>query len=194
MDDLTSRDLLEDTVVIITSDHGEGFFEHGRGGHGSGVYEELVHVPLLICHPRSLGEGRWVETETEAVDLFPTMTDLVGLPHPETAQGTSLLPLMLDPTPVMNRPAFSYHGDFMRGLRIGRWKTILSGESDPVYDLEESPLEGEDRSATVPIVQRYLRDVAAFHLALDDRWHKDRWGFANNHSAELAAWLDEQLW
>jgi arylsulfatase A-like enzyme len=195
VDDMTELGLLDDTLVVITADHGEQFFEHGRGGHGIGVWEEEMHIPLMFCHPPSLGESRWVDVEVEMVDLVDTLLDLSGLEPPESSQGISLVPLMLDPTPVMNRPAFSYHQDYLRGMRVGRWKYHLrTGDNDNLYDLDESPLEGDDHRADHPIAHRYMRDVMAFHLAFDEEWHKRDWGFPNNHTGTFADLLDGGVW
>jgi arylsulfatase A-like enzyme len=195
LEDLQSRDWLDSTLIVITSDHGEQFFEHGRGGHGSGVWEEVMHVPLMLCHVGSLGSGQLIDEEVELVDLFPTLLDVVGLDLPASVQGTSLLPLILDETVGMNRPGFSYHQDDIRGMRIGRWKYILrGGDLEALYDLNESRFEGEDRQDEFPIAHRYMRDVLSFHLAYDTEWRKSEWGFANNHSSVLAEILDRRTW
>ncbi|MBN1947272.1 MAG: sulfatase-like hydrolase/transferase [Bradymonadales bacterium] len=193
IEDLRSRQLLDDTLVVVLADHGEAFYDHGRVGHGTSVYEEQVSVPLMFCHPRSLGESRWIETEVESIDLMPTLLDLFDIELPESVQGVSLADLLLDDTPVMNRPAFSYHQDFMKGLRIGRWKYILS-DDESLYDLSASPIEGENCIDAHPIVHRHMADAMAFHLAFADRWRKSEWGQTNNHTSELAEQLDGSTW
>ncbi|MCA9564069.1 MAG: sulfatase, partial [Myxococcales bacterium] len=192
---LETNNQLDDTLVVITSDHGEQFFEHGRGGHGSGVWETVVHVPLMFCHPRSLGAGRWIDTEVELIDIGPTIADLAGLSAPDTAQGTSLVPLMMANSPTMNRPGFSYHMNDIRGMRVGRWKYIYrGGDSSELYDLDESHIEQNDRAAEHPIAHRFMRDVISFHLALADQWKKGSWGFPNNQTEEAATFLDQRGW
>ena len=194
IDHLDAQNRLDDTLVVITSDHGEVFFEHGRGGHGSGVWEEVMHIPLMICHPRSLGSARWIETEVELIDLFPTLVDLMGLPVPETVQGGSLVSLLLDSTASYNRPGFSYHGDDIRGVRIGRWKYVFhGGDMDDLYDLDTGG-EYEDRQEMAPLAHRYMRDVLSFHLRFETEWSKSAWGFANNHSVAFAEHLDRAVW
>ena len=194
VDYLETQNRLDDTLVVFTADHGEGFFEHGRGGHGSGVWEEMIYVPLMLCHPRSLGPARWIDTEVELVDLFPTLADLMDLPIPESVQGGSLMPLMVDNTATYNRPGFSYHGEDIRGLRIGRWKYIShGGDVDDLFDLDAGG-EHEDRHELAPIAYRHMRDVMSFHLRFDREWRKSPWGFANNHSPIFAAHLDQGAW
>ena len=120
---------------------------------------------------------------------------MMGYGVPDTAQGASLVPLMLDETPAYNRPGFSYHQDDIRGLRLGRWKYILrGGDQDALYDLDESAIEHENRRESFPIAYRHGRDVMSFHLAFEADWRKSEWGFANNHSASLAERLDDAVW
>ncbi len=85
----------EKTLVILTSDHGEEFFDHGKVGHGiSGVYSELTHVPLIIRWPGLVPEGVEIFETVRTIDLMPTILELCRLPLPEGMQGQSLLPLL----------------------------------------------------------------------------------------------------
>jgi arylsulfatase A-like enzyme len=79
------------TVVVLVSDHGEAFQEHGAFIHDQ-LYEEVLHVPLILRHPR-LREGRRVSPRVGLVDLAPTVLDLVGVAAPAQFQGVSLLPV-----------------------------------------------------------------------------------------------------
>lgn len=82
------------TVVAFTADHGEEFFEHGRGFHGQTVYGELNNMPLLLWGPGALPSGVVVEPTVQVIDVMPTLLDLSGLPVPEGAQGRTLVPLL----------------------------------------------------------------------------------------------------
>ncbi len=89
---LTGRGLLENTVIIFTSDHGESF-EHNFVGHGLyPLYEQLTHIPLIIREPNQT-EGRIMTDLTEQIDIAPTILDLAGIPAPLWMEGRSLLPL-----------------------------------------------------------------------------------------------------
>ena len=90
---LSDTGVLEDTLVIVTSDHGEAFGEHGYLYHSFGVYDELLRVPLLIRFPRGRVVGR-LNALTETVDVTPTICDLLEIPYPDTVQGRSLVPLL----------------------------------------------------------------------------------------------------
>ena len=91
---LDRMDLLARTVVVIGSDHGEAFLEHGVEGHAKDLYEESVRVPLLFVLPFRFGRPVVVEDPVETVDLFPTLLDLLGMDPLPDAQGRSLLPLI----------------------------------------------------------------------------------------------------
>ena len=80
------------TVVIISSDHGEEFFEHGAVDHGHTVYEELLRVPLIAKFP-GYGSG-YIDTPVDAIDLAPTILDYLGVGIPASMQGRSLLPVI----------------------------------------------------------------------------------------------------
>jgi arylsulfatase A-like enzyme len=94
MDALVERDLRNRTIVVIASDHGEAFFEHGGEGHARSLYREVQHVPLFILLPFDLEPGIVVEDSVANVDIWPTVLDLVGMPGLEGAEGRSLVPLI----------------------------------------------------------------------------------------------------
>ncbi len=143
--------LYENTLIIITSDHGEAFGEHDLLSHGLGfVYQDQVHVPMLVKYP-----GQHVAQQSDdlvsQVDLMPTVLDLAGISLPSDLQGRSLqLPQPKDAAPVysqagaMGRVAPSYPR--FRGARqamfAGPWKMIAWTEGPPeLYDLAADPGE-----------------------------------------------------
>ena len=82
------------TVVAFAADHGEEFYEHGRGFHGQTVYGELSNVPLILWGPGTVPSGIVVEPTTQMIDVMPTLLDLSGLAVPQGAQGRTLVPLL----------------------------------------------------------------------------------------------------
>ena len=84
----------EKTLVIFSSDHGEEFLDHGRTDHGTTVYSEQTHVPLIIRWPGAVPNGADVFETVRTIDLMPTILQLCRLPLPEGMQGQSLLPLL----------------------------------------------------------------------------------------------------
>lgn len=95
VDELERLGLLADTTVVITSDHGEEFLEHGKLGHTQ-LYPELLHVPLLIVHP-DRAAGVRVADVVSLVDVAPTLVELAGLPPFSDIAGRSLAPYLVDP-------------------------------------------------------------------------------------------------
>jgi arylsulfatase A-like enzyme len=91
-DELRSAGMWDDTLIVVTSDHGEEFGEHGKvGAHSHTLYDELLRVPLILRMPGHF-EGVEIEQMTRGIDLAPTILDALGIPIPEQMQGVSLLP------------------------------------------------------------------------------------------------------
>jgi len=91
--------ILDDTIVVITSDHGEELLDRGNVGHSScslagTLYEEAIRVPLIIRYPRSLPRGKSIAAQVSQSDIMPTIFDMLGLQMPGQTEGRSLLPLI----------------------------------------------------------------------------------------------------
>ncbi len=97
--------LADQTTVVVTSDHGEEFGQHGRLGHTQ-VYPESLRVPLVVAHPRDLG-GLRVADPVTGVDLAPTLYELAGLPPAEGISGRSLAPYLAGGAPAREAPAYA---------------------------------------------------------------------------------------
>jgi membrane-anchored protein YejM (alkaline phosphatase superfamily) len=89
---LNAADLADKTLVIVVSDHGEQFGEHGFWGHANTLYDTLLHVPLIMRAP-GVPAGRRVGDVVGLIDVLPTVLDILGLPPYPPAQGRSLVPL-----------------------------------------------------------------------------------------------------
>jgi arylsulfatase A-like enzyme len=123
---LESRGLLDDTVLIVLSDHGEEFWDHGSVLHGHTVYHELLHVPLIVRLPGGRGGGRRVSETVRLLDVAPTVLRLAGLPPPRTFQGQSLT-AELGGRVFPDRPAVSEMGTLKSRVEMP-WKLILDTE------------------------------------------------------------------
>jgi arylsulfatase A-like enzyme len=181
--DLKQLGLYDTTALVLVSDHGDEFFEHGSVGHGHSVYQELVDVPLVLRYPPLVPAGVVVPTDIEVLDVAPTLLELAGLPTPPTMQGESLVALARDPAPHMPRPAVSAHGQVLRGVRLGRYKLVTSAAKTQLFDLAVDPHEQRnlaDGAAARPVALRALRDAFAFEHAYEDVWHKAEWGVASD--------------
>jgi arylsulfatase A-like enzyme len=91
---LKDNGIYDNTLLIVTADHGEAFGEHGQWQHGAAPYQELIRVPLLMRFPGQLSAGQVFRENVQHIDLAPTVLDAVGLPLPEDFQGRSLAPLV----------------------------------------------------------------------------------------------------
>src|SRR5258708_33322861 len=93
---LKSHQLYDRSTIVLLSDHGEGLGDHGEQEHGLFVYDEAIHVPLIVKQEGNAGAGRRVADVVQHIDLVPTMLDLVKAPDPGRLRGRSLKPLLDD--------------------------------------------------------------------------------------------------
>ncbi len=91
---LDALGLLDETIVVVTSDHGDEFGEHGLIGHAKTVFDEVLHVPLVFLAPRLVPAGKSIDVPVSLIDLAPTLLDLTRLPIPPGLHGESLVPLL----------------------------------------------------------------------------------------------------
>jgi arylsulfatase A-like enzyme/Tfp pilus assembly protein PilF len=91
---LEEEGLLENTLLIITSDHGEGLGEHKEILHGNFIYDTTVRVPLIIRFPRKSVSNKAIKAQVRLIDIMPTILDYIGIESPEEVQGTSILSLV----------------------------------------------------------------------------------------------------
>jgi arylsulfatase A-like enzyme len=165
--------IFEDTVVIITSDHGEEFLDHGSVGHGHSLYEELLHVPFIIRLPDSAQpRARRVQAEVGLVDLFPTLCDLLDLTCPASIQGRSLAPLLLDESGSeeggVSIAEFPNARQF--AVRTKRFKAVFRGFDMRLADMRSPKEETVDVSADHPIVRMAMADTLGGHLSRLEQW------------------------
>ncbi len=165
---LEVRGLLENTVIIVTSDHGESFLEHGTWSHGTGLYQEEIHTPLLLLLPGSRLAGSQIASPVQTHDLYPTILDMLRLPRSPDLQGRSLLETMEGRTDG-DRSVFSegrFPGQPMLGsIRIGRWKLIYDTRTEEaeLYDLRADPGERRDLADGEPLkVEELVGRLEAF--------------------------------
>ncbi|NVB76968.1 MAG: sulfatase, partial [Kofleriaceae bacterium] len=156
---LKSWGIWDQTMLIITADHGEELFEDDRCGHGGSLRDSLVRVPLLVHDPSRFPTGTVVDEGAEGVDLLPTMLDALGKPSFDDAQGSSLAPLAQGIDRGWPRPSYASMYEYAHAMRIGRWKARVGRTGVPIVaDLVDDPEEAEDLSATRPIARRMLAD------------------------------------
>ncbi len=171
LDGLQKLGVLDRTAVFVTSDHGEGFGEHGLYNHGNSLYEELLHVPLIVRLPGKLGAGRRVSTAVSHVDLLPTFLALAGIGDVSGLMGRSLLPALRGDT-LPDEPVWG-DGAGSQALIDGSWKVIVNGEgrakripgwknAGPIelFDLANDPAEKQNLAEARPADAQRLAERA----------------------------------
>ncbi|MEZ4332299.1 MAG: sulfatase [Myxococcota bacterium] len=185
---LRERGLVENTLVVFASDHGEAFFERGSYGHGWNVHQELAHVPLVVFWPRAFAAmagpasrplPEVVETPVSLLDVAPTLAELFALEPPEERfEGRSLLSVLSgegDParpliteayTPTHCRAGYR-EGGLMAWIQFTRETSPLETAALAVYDLDRDPRQ---RAPLEPSGPRLEAFAARARAALHARW------------------------
>ncbi len=172
--------LRDNTLVIIVSDHGDEFFEHGNKGHHRTVYSEVLRVPFLMRLPKGIGRGSVVNEQVSLVDLMPTILDITGIDTPRGVEGVSLLPLV-------------------RGRPIDREAIYAEFFDKRGFNLQVARRTPEHK--TIEHFNRLMhpkrRPIEAYDLSTDPRERHDlaagRVEWLNGEMARLGSWL-EQRW
>lgn len=162
---LTQCALREDTLLVVTSDHGEGLGEHGETLHGFFAYQSTLRIPLLLRGP-GIAPGTRLEQTVRIVDVFPTVLDLLDVPAPRGARfaGTSLGPAMRGQARVVEPvtyaeslvPRLHFGWSDLRVAREGRWKYIQAPRPE-LYDLGADPGEATNVASAQPARMAALR-------------------------------------
>lgn len=159
---LSETGLLDNTILVLLSDHGEEFFEHGAALHNT-LYQEVLQVPLVFHLPATLGvdPGQRIQDVVRLIDIKPTLLDMVGVPAPEHLQGRSLLPMMRREGGE-SLPVFSERikGEKRFALQVGKWKYIRQPGQEELYDLSVDPREQHNVAAQNEPLLRDLRQRA----------------------------------
>jgi arylsulfatase A-like enzyme len=134
---LKQRGLYDAMTIVVTSDHGEEFFEHGGYWHGTTLYDEALHVPLFVKLPKALMRGTVLRHMVQSIDIMPTLLKLAALPIPAGVQGQD----MFDPHDSVFAEE-SHEGNVLRALRMERsGSTLKLIEANPGNPRGLSPRE-----------------------------------------------------
>ena len=159
IDYLEAQGLLDDTLIVVSNDHGEELFDHGALGHGQSLHEELVRCPLMIRYPK-LVPAKEVTDPVGLVDIAPTILELMGLPQLPLTEGLSLVGLMHDRPRMTPGYAIAQRRDLERSVRLAQYKLIASRDEYRLFDLDRDPRERRNLVKTHPIAFR----AAEIHL------------------------------
>lgn len=163
LDMLSENGLLDDAIVVLTSDHGEGFNEHGHYFHGQTVYDEVIRVPLMIKLPDQ--EPQRIPVPVSLLDVGPTILELVGAPIPESFEGRALFSQLDELAPVdifSELLPYSNYNEHLLALVAGNEKLIYNVGSRryELFDLAADPGEQDsihrDAERRAPLQERLL--------------------------------------
>lgn len=151
-----------DTILIVTADHGEEFWEKGYRGHGHNLFNGSLRVPLLVYLPQGNRSGRRIEPNVSTIDILPTLSEYLGLKIDPQLEGRSLLPALRGkPEYLMGRPIYAYveRGRFrFRCILRDNWKLIMTPEGRRyfLFDLKTDPGEKNNLANEVQETGRKL--------------------------------------
>ena len=158
----------DNTIIVLSSDHGEGFMEHDLIAHADIMYNEVMRIPLIIRWPE-LEKDKMVDNQARSIDIMPTLLDFIGVKPPPNIHGVSLYPMI--------------RGELRDGLiafseteRMGLQKAVMDGhykllynsrlKREEFYDLKEDPKENHNKAGEYHEKLSYMRSL------LDD-WNKE---------------------
>jgi len=166
---LRARGLYDSSIIAVMADHGEALGEHGEDTHGIFLYDETIHVPLLIKikRPGAITAAKQIQQRVGLVDVLPTVLDAAGLPVPQTVQGQSLFSIMngKDPVAPTDHPAYAesdyphraYGWSPLRALRTGKYLYIDAPRRE-LYDQTVDPKSARDLSSSSTAVTTTLAE------------------------------------
>jgi arylsulfatase A-like enzyme len=189
MDDL---DLWDNTLLIITADHGEEFYDHEQVGHGRTMYQASIHVPLILFFPQGEYGGTVVEERVDLLDIAPTLYDYFSIVPDCELDGSSLLPLMSGNPEEYVQAKGDYFGELTwKVARNNDVYTVISGNFKYIetihkkpelsvdvalFDLSVDPHEQTDVSHEYPQLLRDLANKLANYKAHCDSLYIDQSG------------------
>lgn len=151
---LKSLDIYDDTIIVILSDHGEEFFEHGRFKHFDGLYEEYIHVPLMFKFIHSQYGGTVLGENVETIDVFPTLLEAMEIPLKHRISGKSLMRFFKHGInkPLKKREKYVFSQSTAKfAVKKNKTKLLLRARIDhklkgkipriEIYDLSKDPNE-----------------------------------------------------
>ncbi|MBA7515597.1 hypothetical protein ES705_07639 [subsurface metagenome] len=161
--------IYDNTIIIITADHGEGFNEHGSLNHGYKPYIELVHVPLIMKGP-GIPRNRIYENFVQHIDIVPTILEILNIPQREEIQGRGILPLRNNCEIEEHFTTYSWGGSGAQGpvsLRTRQWTYIMNhNRPDELYDRINDPKEQNNIIKKRPLIAQELKEELKDFIAL----------------------------
>lgn len=176
---LRGSGILDRTVTLVSSDHGEEFWEQGTRGHGKNLYDPTLRVPLILRYPPRIEGGQHISRLVRSVDIVPTLLELAGLPIPDDLDGHSLLAAAAgrldgeDAGEVF--ASLRLDGHDLYALRNAEWKLVWESRADRYQLFDPNAADGESRDVIAQHPERaaQLRSRLQQHLRRS-RTHVER--------------------
>jgi arylsulfatase A-like enzyme len=183
-------EVLANTLIVLTADHGEELFDHGGWKHGQSLYEEQIHVPLVFRWDGHIKPGTRVQGTARLVDLVPTLAAAAGVPSDPEWDGIDLLPALTGKGTLPRKPAFAQNlasGPLRAAAILNGWKLILYNQNEPFEPkgVLESHLHEVDR-------ERFRRQEL-YHVARDPEERRNLLPGDEKAAAELAPAIHRNL-
>jgi len=205
MNHLKAAETYENTMIILTSDHGEELWEHKSIGHNT-LYDEVIRVPLIIKLPEQMDQKKIKKVVQGSIDIFPTVLDVLGIPSPPQVQGNTLLPLIENPSKKWHSEAYSERlsgwnsNEYGIAVRTGHYKYIYTtrfnthdftsfqkhDEMKELYNMDLDPHETQNIVHTEEEVVEYFQEkVDAFISHTTETYRSDEKEKINEKIREL---------
>ena len=181
--------LEDNTLIVVASDHGEAFGEHGSEGHARDLYQEVILTPLIISLPFKLNPPAVIHSRTQNVDIWPTVLEMLGIEGPADVDGISRVPLLLGEKDPESEARVAQDQGFAQldrnwgklesvpstivSVREGNLRLIHDTddpERDQLFDIAMDPGESRNLHKTRTDESNRLRETARAHLGLDTPW------------------------
>ncbi|MGM0557483.1 MAG: sulfatase [Myxococcota bacterium] len=176
---LEEAGMWDETMIVVTSDHGEEFWEHGSVGHGHNIHQELVHVPVLLYYPPLIPENTVVDAGIDVLDLYPTILDAVGGETPEEVQGKSAIPLVHNVHGGYPEPTIATQYRIHYAMQMQDFKLYLKRGEYELFERKSDSLEMKNVAGDHPLASRWLLDSMGWFRAHRKAWDKRTWGVPN---------------
>jgi arylsulfatase A-like enzyme len=196
---LEERNLQENTLVILLSDHGEEFFEHQGFEHGHTLYDEVIRVPLIFSLPSALPQNARLARQVRLIDVAPTILNLLGMEAPSNFEGVSLKPLLegagspTDSEARLLRHDVAYseaimHGTEQKCVAAYPWKLIYDvfSQQQMLFNLEDDPAETQNLIEQEPAARAGLEQLLYQTLFdISDTWYVELVAGDQHHTFDV---------